>query len=155
MKKLLSIFAFLYLIVFSNASLANDNPLLSEYFWAKATPETVQQVIDKGYNVNDKAEFLGFSPIIIASWRNTNPEVITLLLKNGANIDDRDEEGRTPLIWACLLNFNPEVITILLKNGADVKAKDVNGQTALDYAKGNPKIYKTDVYWQMNNLMYE
>ena len=75
MKKLLSILAFLYLIAFSNASFANDNPLLSADFLKKATPETVQQMIDKGYNVNDRTEG-GFTPIMFASALNTNPEII-------------------------------------------------------------------------------
>lgn len=188
MKKLLSILAFLYLIAFSNASFANDNPLLSADFLKKATPETVQQMIDKGYNVNDRTEG-GFTPIMFASALNTNPEiittllqndakvndrtksgekplmlasaknlnpeVITILLKNGANINDRDKLGSTPLMFASRFNSNPEIITTLLQNGADVKAKDTDGKTALDYAQENPKIYRTDAYWQMNNLMYE
>lgn len=120
MKKLLSIFAFLYLIAFSNTTFANDTQWLSKDFWKTATPKTVQQKIDKGHNVNDRG---------ILEW--------------------------TPLMFANSYNSNPDVITILVKNGADIKAKDKDGKTALDYAKENPKIYKTDVYWQMNNLMYE
>ena len=154
MKKLLSLLTFLYLIAFSNASFANDNPLLSADFWKTATPETVQQMIDKGNNVNDKDKDSS-PPLMLASSNNTNPEVITTLLQNGANINDRDKNGLTSLMLASFHNTNPEIITTLLQNGADVKAKDIVGRTALDYAKENPKIYKTDAYWQMNNLMYE
>ena len=52
-------------------------------------------------------------------------------------------------------NPKPEVIETLLKAGANAKAKDGEGQTALDYAKDNEKIYKTKVYWKLNELQYE
>ena len=47
------------------------------------------------------------------------------------------------------------MIETLLKAGANAKAKDGEGQTALDYAKDNEKIYKTKVYWKLNELQYE
>ena len=52
-------------------------------------------------------------------------------------------------------NKNPEVIEALLKAGVDAKAKDEDGKTALDYAKDNKKIYKTKVYWKLNDAQYE
>ena len=59
------------------------------------------------------------------------------------------------MIGAAIKNSNSEVIEALLKAGADAKAKDKEGKTALDHAKDNKKIYKTKVYWKLNELQYE
>ena len=48
-----------------------------------------------------------------------------------------------------------EAIEVLLKAGADAKAKDKQGKTAADHAKDNEKIYKTKVYWKLNEARYE
>ena len=71
-----------------------------------------------------------------AAWSNENPEVITVLLKAGAEVNASADYGETPLMRAAEKNTNPEVITVLLKAGADVNAKNNGGKTALDiYAK--------------------
>ena len=62
---------------------------------------------------------------------------------------------QTPLMRAAGNNSNPEVIEVLLNADANAKAKDKEGKTALDYAKDNKKIYKTKVYWKLNQLKYE
>ena len=77
-----------------------------------------------------------------------------MLLKAGADIEARNKDGITPLIWAARFNSNPEMIEVLLKAGANPKAKDKEGKTAADYAKDNEKIYKTKVYWKLNDLQY-
>ena len=82
-------------------------------------------------------------------------EAIEVLLKAGADVAARDKNGKTPLMWAAGVNWNPEVIEALLKAGANARAKDKEGKTAVDYAKDNKKIYKTKVYWKLNDLQYE
>ena len=72
-----------------------------------------------------------------------NPEVITTLLKAGADIRDRSNNGVTAL------NPKPEVISTLLKAGADGKAKDSKGKTAFDYAQDNWSLKDTDAYRQL------
>jgi len=49
---------------------------------------------------------------------NPNPEVITTLLKAGAEIEARDVYGGTPLILAAMGNKNPEVIRVLVEAGS-------------------------------------
>lgn len=89
-----------------------------------------------------------------AAGRNEKPDVITTLLKAGAKVDDRDEDGMTPLMYAAWFNPNPDVITTLLKAGADAKAKDYSGKTAFDYAGENTKLKGTTAYWALNQASY-
>jgi ankyrin repeat protein len=75
--------------------------------------------------------------------------VITELLKAGADINARDEEGRTALMIAAKYNKDPEVIAVLLKAGADARVKDNSGHTALDWSQGNAKLEGADVYQRL------
>jgi ankyrin repeat protein len=52
----------------------------------------------------------------------------------GADINARNESGRTPLRSAALKNENPEVIAALIAAGADVNETDKYGETPLHWA---------------------
>jgi ankyrin repeat protein len=109
----------------------------------------VQAAINQGAYVNDKDES-GWTPLMYAAGHNKNPEVITVLLKAGADLNaQEDHRGKTPLIVAAWRNYNPEVIVTLLKAGANVKAQDHFGATALDYAQDNDKLKGTDALRQL------
>ena len=89
----------------------------------------------------------GLTPLIVAATSTEDPEVVTTLLKAGANIEARDlQYGVAALMWAAAHNPNPEVITTLLKAGADAKAKSTEGKTAFYYAQLNLKLIDTDGY---------
>ncbi|MGA2641203.1 MAG: ankyrin repeat domain-containing protein [Spirochaetia bacterium] len=90
------------------------------------------------------------TPLMLAAKYNQNPEMITTLLKAGADVNAKDTQlGWTPLVYAAQGNQNPELILTLLKAGADAKAKDERGQTALDYAKDNYALKGTDALKQL------
>ena len=81
---------------------------------------------------------------MIAAAHNSNPEVITVLVQAGADVNATDASGVTPLMLAAAGNSNPEVITVLLSLGADPKAKDNSGKTAIDHARKNARLRDTD-----------
>jgi ankyrin repeat protein len=64
------------------------------------------------------------------------------LIAKGANVNARDEAGRTPLLWVAPARDNPEMVKFLIAKGADVNAKDNEGETALMIAasQSNPGI---------------
>ncbi len=70
---------------------------------------------------------------------HTNPEMVKVLLAEGADIHARDNDGMTALMWAAIRNSNPEVVKVLLKNGADIRAVDKYGHDALWWAQYNLK----------------
>jgi hypothetical protein len=62
-------------------------------------------------------------------------ETIDLLIKAGADVNQRDAGGQTALFGAAMWGWN-DVIHTLLAHGAAVDAKDARGRTAADAAMG-------------------
>ena len=64
------------------------------------------------------------------------------LLGKGANVNAKDQTGKTALLWVAPARDNPEMVKLLIANGADVNAKDNEGVTALMIAasQSNPGI---------------
>ncbi|MGA2766282.1 MAG: ankyrin repeat domain-containing protein [Spirochaetia bacterium] len=85
------------------------------------TPQSVQDAITKGANTKAR-DSMGRGPLLVAASNNPNPEVITILLKAGEDINGLDGEGNNCLVWAARNNL--EVITTLLKAGADVETRE-------------------------------
>lgn len=72
------------------------------------------------------------SPIVIAADVG-NANVVEMLLANGANINDTDEQGLTLLMKASLYNYT-NIIELLLSRGLDIHDQNMNGATAILYA---------------------
>jgi ankyrin repeat protein len=113
------------------------------------TPQQIQAAIDLGEDVNARDKFLGWTALMYAARFNKNPEVITTLLKAGADVNAKDTDGWTALMWAAWKNQDIRVITKLLKAGADVKAESNEGKTAFDYAQDNESLKGTDALKQL------
>ena len=133
------------LLALTPAFYGQDAPEVNWEVFRSGTPEQVKAEIanlpeENGLEARNEK---GGTPLMLAAQDNSNPEVITALLKAGAEVNARVEGGVTPLMIAAWHNSNPEVITALLKAGADAKAKDKSGKTALDYAIEKEKIFKT------------
>ena len=64
---------------------------------------------------------------------------IKLLLKYGADLEARDDEGKTPLAAAVEEN-SLEALPFIIKRGANLEARDHNGETPLGAALWKRKI---------------
>ncbi len=71
--------------------------------------------------------------VLFEAVRNNQPELITFLLDNGADIEKRQSDGCTPLIMAAKFG-HIDAIKCLLERGANVNACDDAGQTAASFA---------------------
>ncbi|RDW59424.1 hypothetical protein BP6252_12511 [Coleophoma cylindrospora] len=72
-----------------------------------------------------------------------NTSMAMSLLRNGADIAERNDTGQTSLHIATL-NGNLDMVRVLLSSGIEIDAKDSKGKTALHYASqtGNEKIVR-------------
>lgn len=63
-------------------------------------------------------------------------DVFEDLLERGANIESRDNSGRTPLFDVTENKWDngAQYVNLLLQRGSDVESKDYSGRTALHYA---------------------
>lgn len=69
----------------------------------------------------------------LASYGFFDTRVETLLLDAGANLNARDDEGRTALMHASGFGY-AEAVRLLIEHGANLNLKDNNGRTALMHA---------------------
>ncbi|WP_302271854.1 ankyrin repeat domain-containing protein [Brachyspira aalborgi] len=74
-------------------------------------------------------------------------DIVSGLVKYGANIDYRGGDGDTLLMSFCK-NGNIEAAKILIENGADVSITDYNGKTIFDNIKNSKD--KRDLISYMN-----
>lgn len=62
-----------------------------------------------------------------------NPDIVSLLVKFGANVNEMLSNRWTPLLWS-IENNNENVTEILIKNGANVNHIGIEDKTALHVA---------------------
>lgn len=109
-------------------------------FWRTAGAAEVASRLRWRLDVDDtRRHYYGSSyedgvPLHWAAAYTADPEVITLLLDKGADLEARSSYHRTPLHWAGLYNAEPAIIARLLANGANVKARDTSDWTPLHSA---------------------
>ncbi len=73
----------------------------------------------------------GSGPVVLASCAG-HIDAVTVLVLNGAEVDERDACGWTPLMWA-INSSNLPLASFLLSRGADVDAKSTKGTTCEDF----------------------
>ena len=86
-----------------------------------------RELLKQGADVNARDKEHEETPVILAA-KFAGAEMVRILLDAGAEVDARDEWGRTALFYAPV---SSEVFDVLHRDGADVQARDVEGNTIL------------------------
>ena len=66
-------------------------------------------------------------------------KVFKELIRAGALINVKANDGTTALMLACENTDTPSIVSLIIDAGADVNAKDYDGYCALDYAANNER----------------
>jgi ankyrin repeat protein len=108
------------------------------YAAARGFTPIVQRLLNARIDVNTRYGNDLTALMWAAGYSNDVPEAeglatVTLLLDNGARIDDRDNRGRSALMIASE-SGHAGAVDLLLKRGADAKLKDNSGNNASDLA---------------------
>lgn len=106
--------------------------------WLECRPEQAKQLLSAGAtldleqisSISNRVNLLGD---LTVSDMPGCPEILSLLIENGADVNVQDMYGRTPLSDALLFNGINAVET-LLAAGADPTLKDITGLSVFEYA---------------------
>ncbi len=86
--------------------------------------EVVKTLLQKGVDVNkapESGEFKGKPPILISAELN-KPDILAMLIEQGANVEQKGPDGKTPFITA-FEKGNRAAMEVLAAKGANVNAK--------------------------------
>jgi ankyrin repeat protein len=73
-------------------------------------------------------------------------DVARLLINQGANVNARNQSGRTPLHFVASLIDDPDLAELLIQHGADVNAREIKfGATPLVFAVGRRNVRVAEV----------
>jgi len=92
--------------------------------------ETARLLLASGASVNKLSR--GNSPIFEAV-KLRDPDLLTLLLESGGDINYRDHGDATALFYAAYLGY-PDIVSFLVDHGADINATTHDGRSALHAA---------------------
>ena len=120
MKKFLLIFIILILPVLSFADKKSEQfaVLIGSGNVAK-----IEAAIKGGANVNGYSGEKAMTPLMIASQSDESLEVVKLLLKYGAKVNETNTQGDTALLLAAQNITNVDILNTLIDAGADVNVK--------------------------------
>ena len=136
MKRLLSVFLFLNLVLLTACSSETKNQawynnqafvkalLLSDFNSVSGYLYT-SNIDVKGKNKD------GETPLTLAIKNTSDAQIIKVLLEAGANPEEANKEGYTPLLLAAKNNINPNIAKLIIMTGADIEKADPSGKTPL------------------------
>jgi ankyrin repeat protein len=98
-------------------------------------PAIVEALVARGAGINEANPTFGGTPLSAAAGKSAHPEMIGTLVRLGAHVNQRVNNGETPAMVAAQYNRTPGIIEALDAAHADFEARSTQGKTALDFAR--------------------
>ncbi|UCE22743.1 MAG: ankyrin repeat domain-containing protein [Candidatus Aminicenantes bacterium] len=95
--------------------------------------EKVKQLLEKDKELVKLRDINNNTPLHLAC-RAAHKEIVELLILNGADVDAKNDYGRSPLHLAWREKGSARISQILIENGADIDLKNNFGETPLSVA---------------------
>jgi len=83
---------------------------------------------------------------LITSIEESHTNIATLLIKAGANVNEKDNYGQSPLHWAT--SYSPDLLSLLIEKGANINLANDKGQVPLHYASGSGQLGSVEILIQ-------
>jgi bla regulator protein BlaR1 len=100
---------------------------------SEGRPEMLNWFIAHGVDV---AKARGDHPDQTLLFDADSPEVATILIQHGVDVNAKSQDGQSALDNICMLSRHPaETAQVLLEHGADPNARDASGATPLCFAR--------------------
>lgn len=93
--------------------------------------KTIELIVNSGADINSHHSEFSETPLHKLCARiNPQIDVITMLLKKGAKVNEINISGKTP-VFHCSFNYSVELLNLLVKYGADINIVDKYKNTLL------------------------
>ncbi len=112
----------------------------------------IRTMIKEGFGVN-MADENGRTALMFAMMVG-DLSVIKMLIKAGANLEQKAQDDETAFLYACRFTKNVKVIEYLIKQGVNTQAKNIYGNNALFVAAEYNKSWKV-VEYLINTKLYD
>ena len=76
-------------------------------------------LLDVGADINASSKFDTMTPLMVASMRGASPEVVSLLIEAGADVNAMTEGGKSVLMIAQGFNDDSKIRSMILEASAD------------------------------------
>ncbi|XP_060084782.1 fibronectin type 3 and ankyrin repeat domains 1 protein-like [Ylistrum balloti] len=112
-----------------------DNGGSTAIHWAVdgAHPSLIDWMISDGADPNICDKHSGWTPLLRCASVSGNYQVASCLLREGANINCQDIDGKTPIMIS-IINKNDQLLDLLLKRNADCTITNKYGKNVYDMA---------------------
>jgi hypothetical protein len=91
----------------------------------------------RGPTQEEAVEAVEATEKLVSAWdkdiKGSRADYFRILISEGADVNSKDDSGRT-MLWIAAQRSSLEIVTLLIEKGADVNAKNNNGKTPLSRA---------------------